>query len=101
MWRSHGSLDGRSVQTLSVTSSVDKLHKTERKPLYERGYRKSKDGMYAATELIGRGGFLGFVGLVIYKTIWATMLSLFCTIWLLTLGGKLLKEKEKTRSQND
>ena len=50
--------------------------------------------MYAATDLVARGGLLGWLGMAIYKMIWATMLTIFCTIWLLTLGGKLIKHKE-------
>jgi hypothetical protein len=64
---------------------------TKREPWYERGYRKTKEAMFAATELGNRDGFLGWLGIAIYKTIWATMFIIVCTIWLLTLGGKLIK----------
>jgi hypothetical protein len=75
---------------------------TKRTSLFERGYRKAKEGMFAATELANREGFLGFIGRATYLTIWAVMLVIICTIWLLTLGGKLIKQEEQTtRSQND
>jgi hypothetical protein len=75
---------------------------TKRESLFERGYRKAKEGMFVATELASREGFLGFIGRATYLTIWATLLIIICTIWLLTLGGKLIKQEEQTtRSQND
>jgi hypothetical protein len=92
--RSLGFLAGLSVQTLNATLNAAKLSVTKRLPWYERGYRKTKKAMYAATDLANRNGFLGWLGIAIYKTIWATMLIVICTIWLLTLGGKLIKHKE-------
>jgi hypothetical protein len=76
---------------LNATSNAVKLSVTKRLPWYERGYRKTKEAMYAATDLANRNGFLGWLGMAIYKTIWATMFTLICIIWLLTLGGKLIK----------
>ena len=82
---------------MNATSSAVKFSVTERKRFYEHVYRKSKDGMYAATDLVARGGLLGWLGMAIYKMIWATMLTIFCTIWLLTLGGKFIKETNENK----
>lgn len=70
---------------------------TKRQPFYERGYRKVKEAMYAATEVANRGGFLGWLGRATYLAIWSTMLIIICTIWLLTLGGKLIKQDNDTK----
>jgi hypothetical protein len=75
--------------------------KLQRQPLYERGYRKTKEAMFVSTELANRDGFLGLVGRVTYLAIWAGMLTVICIIWLLTLGGKLIKQTTEIRSHHD
>ena len=60
--------------------------------IFTKGYRKAKHAMYNATDLMGQGGWRAVAGRTIYATVWATMLIAITIIYILTLGGLLIKE---------